>query len=330
VKAVLVQRAGGPEALRNVVLPDPQPGPGEVRVSLAAIGVNFADVLCRRATHPSMAPPPIVPGCEAAGVISGLGAGVRRHRIGDRVGVYSPFGGTYAEAVVVPEAYALPLPDDMSFDEAAAFTHVGLTAWHALHPLAHAQPGECLLVTAAAGGLGQAAVQLGRAAGLRVIGAVGDPAKRAAVQALGVDQVLVYPDQDLAQGVARLTRDRGADVVLETVGGAVFVQAQAALAPLGRMVVVGMTSGDHPGPDLGHLLARSAGCLSLNLSVVFAHERALVDRAWTELLALRARGGLTVPIHHRYALARAADAHRLLEARASTGKILLEPTPSGM
>ncbi len=151
MKVVLACAAGGPEVLSYIDQPMPEPGAGEVRVRVAAIGVNYADIMCRRAVHQSMRPPPIVPGCEAAGIIDACGAGVSRHRVGDRVGVYSPFGGAYAEAIVVPEDYALPLPEAMSFETAAAFTHAYLTAHEALNASAPPPTGTTVLITAAAG-----------------------------------------------------------------------------------------------------------------------------------------------------------------------------------
>lgn len=333
MKAILVPRSGGPDVLQWVDLPVPDPGPGEIRVRLAAIGVNFADVLCRRATHRSMRPPPIVPGCEAAGVVDACGAGVTRWRLGDRVGVYSPFGGAYAEAMVVPERYALPLPPAMSFDEAAAFTHVALTAHAALCPdaprgeiVAHATNGApTLLVTAAAGGLGGLVLQLGAALGLRTIAAVGSPEKQALLRARGIVDVVDYGSASLLDAVRERTDGRGVDLVVETVGGAVFDDALRALAPLGRIVVAGAAGGALPSPDLAALLDRSATCTTLNLSVRYASAPDAIDASWATLTGLYGEGRLRPRIGRRLPLAQAAEAHRLLESRQTVDKLLLMP-----
>jgi NADPH:quinone reductase-like Zn-dependent oxidoreductase len=149
MKAMRAHMPGGPEVMGEVGLP-PEPQQGQLRVRLAAIGVNYADMMCRRAVHASMRPPPIVPGCESAGLVDACGPGVMRRRIGERVGVYSPFGVAYAESLVVPEHYALHLPEAMPYDEAAAFVHLSLTAHAALHGQGPVPPGATLLVTAAA------------------------------------------------------------------------------------------------------------------------------------------------------------------------------------
>jgi NADPH:quinone reductase len=325
MKVVLARAAGGPEVLSFTDQPMPEPRDGEVRVRVAAIGVNYADVMCRQAVHQSMRPPPLVPGCEASGVVEACGPGVTRHRVGDRVGVYSPFGGAYAQWLVVPENYALPLPDTMSYETAAAFTHVYLTAHEALNVSAPPQPKATVLVTAAAGGLGGAVLQLAAALGLRPIAAVGSPTKQRMLLERGVEMVIDYGTADLTEAALEATGGRGVDVVIETVGGVLFDQAQDALAPLGRIVIAGAASGHEPRPDVSALLARSATCATLNLSIVFAQRPDHIHRAWSRLLELYGKGLLTPRIGHRFELAKTADAHRLLESRGSTDKILLTP-----
>ena len=322
---MLVRTAGGPDVLELVDLPLPDPASGEVRVRLNAIGINFADVMCRRAVHRSMRPPPIVVGCEAAGTIEACGPGVAHRRVGDRVGVYSPFGGAYAEAIVVPQDYVLPLPDTMSFDEGAAFTHVYLTAYEALNAIQPVTRGASVLITAAAGGLGGALIQLASAAGARIIAAVGSAAKRQLLLERGVATVIDYGSADLAEQVLAATAGRGVDLAIETVGGQIFQQAQRALAPLGRIVLAGTASGEESQPDIATLLARSATCSTLNLSVVFAHSPQRPRDSWTRLTAMYESGLLRPRIGHRFPLSQAASAHRLLESRASVDKILLDP-----
>ncbi len=325
MKAVLVERPGGPDVLRIVDVPMPEPGAGEVRIRLEFIGVNFADVLARRATHRSMRPPPLICGCEGAGVVDACGPDVVHRQVGERVGVYTPFGGAYAQWVVVPADYALPLPATMSFEEGAAFTHIALTAHAALHADAPVVPGTTLLVTAAAGGLGGMLCELGAALGMRVIAAVGSAAKRRALLIRGLDTVVDYGAKALDDAVLATTHGRGADLVVEMVGGALFAQATRALAPLGRIVVAGAAGGESPVPDVGLLLDRCASLTTLNLSVLFAHRAPAMRAAWHTMIGFHVAGRLRVHVGGRFPLARAADAHRQLESRASIGKLLLMP-----
>ncbi len=324
MRAIVVDRPGGPEVMRLVEMPTPEPGPGEVRVRATAIGVNFADILCRRATHRSMRPPPIVPGCEVAGTIDACGVGVSSRRLGERVGVYSPFGGGYADALVVPSDYALPLPSTMEDDAAAALTHVMLTAHAALVRLCGARAGQTLLVTAAAGGLGTAVVQLARALGLVVIAAAGSAEKCARLAAAG-HRAIDYGRPDWAARAREHGGERGIDLIVETVGGALFDEAQGLLAPLGTIVIAGAASGAFGRPDPAVLIDRSARCAALNLSVVYAQDPRGMAVAWTTLVAMHRDGAFQPAIGARYALADVAEAHRALESRATIGKLLIVP-----
>src|SRR5260370_23868971 len=172
MQAIVVERAGSPEVMVPSELEKPSPGPGEVLVRLYASGVNYADLMLRSGKYPGMRQPPRIPGCEGSGYVESVGRGANRFRRGDRVGVYSPGGGAYAEWMTARETHVLPLPPAMSFVEGAAFLHVFLTAYHALRTLGRARPDEWLIVTAAAGGVGSALVQLALAWGIRIIGAV--------------------------------------------------------------------------------------------------------------------------------------------------------------
>lgn len=325
MKAIRAERRGGPEVLAKVDLPMPEIDDHAVLVRLHAIGVNYADVMCREAAHPSMQPPPIVVGCEGAGIVEACGAAVRDHQPGDRVGIYSPFGGAYAEWISVPAHYALPLPATMSFEDGAAFTHVYLTAYHALHTLGRAQVGDRLFISAAAGGLGTAILQLAKAWCLEAIAGVGSDEKRSFLAGLGVEHVVNYRREDVASRLAEITAGQGPDLVIETVGGELFETLQRALAPLGRLVTVGVAGGIEPRPDVGTLLSKSAVYAALNLSVIFARKRELIPPSWRDLCDLYMKGTLQPVIGHRFRLDEAAAAHELLESRRSTGKILLFP-----
>ena len=325
MKAIRIEEAGGPEALVLVDAPVPSPGPGEVLVRVHASGVNFADILCRTASHPGMTPPPLIPGCEGSGVVEEVGVETTRFSVGDRVGVYSPRGGTYAEWVAVPENYALPLPPSMSFVHGAAFTHVFLTAYHALNTLGGAREGECVVITAAAGGVGTAVVQLALVQKLRVIGGVGSEGKLKVLKGLGVEYSVDYRSASLAAYVRDRTESRGADLVLESVGGAVFKEARACLAPLGRLVLFGIASGEGVAVHPYDLLRTSSTFAALNLSVFFAERHELIDPSWNELLGLYEAGKIRPMITQRMPLEDAPEAHRLMESRETVGKLLLLP-----
>jgi NADPH2:quinone reductase len=325
MKVIKVEQAGGPENLVLVDAPKPRPGPGQILVELQAIGVNFADILCRRASHPGMPAPPLVPGCEGSGLVEALGEGTTRFRVGDRVALYSPPGGTYARWVTVRESYALPLSSSMSFEDGAAFIHVFLTAYHALFTLGRAREGEWALVTAAAGGVGTAILQLAGWRGMHLIAGVGSEAKVGYLAGLGVEQVVDYGSTSLADRVLEITGGRGVDLVLESVGGALFHDALRCLAPLGRFILFGMASGRTEAAHPNDLLRTSSTFAALNLSVLFAHAPELVERSWRELLSLYEQGRVRPLVEHRFALEQAAAAHRLMESRASVGKILLFP-----
>lgn len=325
MKAIRVEKAGGPETLVLVDAPKPHPGPGEVLVHVHASGVSFADILCRTASHPGMALPPLIPGCEGSGEVEELGEGTTRFKVGDRVGVYSPPGGTYAEWVAVPENYALGLPASMSFGHGAAFTHVFLTAYHALHTLGHAREGEWAVITAAAGGVGTALVQLALVRRLRVIGGVGSQEKLKVLRTFGVEYSVDYRSESLLAFVKKVTGGRGADLVLESVGGPVFKEALSGLTSLGRLVLIGSASGESAPVHPFDLLRTSSTFATLNLSVFFANRHELIDPSWNELMDLYEAGKIRPVITQRFPLERAPEAHRLMESRETVGKLLLLP-----
>jgi NADPH2:quinone reductase len=325
MKAIQIEKAGGPESLRLVEVDKPRPDQGDVLVRLEASGVNFTDILCRTASHPGMTPPPLILGSEGAGVIEEVGPQVTRFQEGDRVSVYSPSGGTYAEWVSVPENYALRLPNFMGLEDGAAFAHVFLTAYHVLHTMGHAREGEWVVVTAAAGGVGTALVQLARARKLRVIAGTGSPEKHEVLKELGVEYRVDYQSTGLADFVRKTTEDGGADLVLESVGGAVFKEALSCLAPFGRLVLFGISSGNSSSVGAYDLLKTSSTLATFNLTVLFAHRHDLITHSWEDLSRLYQAGLARPIISKRLPLHEAAEAHRLIESRATTGKLLLIP-----
>jgi NADPH2:quinone reductase len=321
VRAIQVTRFGPPEVLTLATLPDPTPAPGEVRVRVHAVGVNFSDTERRRAVFD---PPalPWVPGREAAGVVDLVGEGVDPALAGARVAYYSRRrGGAYAELATVAVDELLHFPDAVPFVTMAAVPVQGLTAWGLVHLVANVRAGDVVLLHAAAGGVGQLAVQLARRAGARVLGTVSTDEKAAIVRRLGAEP-LRYGD-DLAERVRAATGGRGADVVLDSVGLATHVASLAAVATFGQVVFFGDASGPVPPIDVEALYARSARVGAFNLAFDDAPARwAEAKRALVDLVAT---GALSVNVSRTLPLAAAAQAHHALESRASTGKLVLVP-----
>ncbi len=324
MKAVVVNAFGGPEALEYQDLPEPTIDPGQVLIRVAATGVNYADVMARRGQYHGVSAPPFIPGLDVAGTIEAVGADVSGLRVGQRAAL--PATGAYAELVPADPVLVYPLPDTVDFETAAAFPTIGITAYNLLQSVARLAAGETVLVHAAAGGVGTTAVQIARHLGAgRIVGTVGDDAKADLVRGLGADVVINYRREDFAPRVRELTGGAGADVILDSVAGAVFEASMSCLAPFGRLIVFGQASGE-PG------LARSADLYPLNRAILgystggYRRLRPAGLRPAAEaVLGLLANGTLRLVIGGRYRLAEAAAAHRFVESRQSIGKVLLLP-----
>ncbi|HEU4998947.1 MAG TPA: NADPH:quinone oxidoreductase family protein [Lapillicoccus sp.] len=278
----------------------PQPGPGQVRVRVLAAPANFPDVLLCRGEYQIRPDLPFTPGVEACGEVVALGPGVSAVAVGDRVvGTTVLPHGSFAEEAILDAAVALPAPDGMPNAEAAGFVIAYQTGWFALHERAHLQAGETLLVHAAAGGVGTAAVQLGVAAGARVVAVVGGPAKAEVARRCGADVVVDRHTEDVVAVVKEVTGGRGADVVFDPVGGAAYAQSTKCIAFEGRIVVVGFASGTMPQPPLGHALVKNYSILGLHwgLYAQLAPER--VRAAHDELLRLVADGAIAPVVGER-------------------------------
>ncbi|MGH3356445.1 MAG: NADPH:quinone oxidoreductase family protein [Nocardioidaceae bacterium] len=321
MRAAVVEEFGPPESLRIVDVDDPVAVPGTVLVEVVAAGVNFPDVLVVAGTYQTLPPRPFSPGKELAGTVRAVGDGVTSLAIGDRVVAQVEHGG-YAELVVVPAGQVVPLPDGVPEAEAAVVGLSSLTAHVALRRRARLQPGEIVLVTGAGGGVGAAGVQLAKAWGATVLAVARDEERAAVASAQGADHVLVA-GATLRDDVRRLTDGRGADVVLETVGGAVFVQAMRATAWEGRVVVIGFASGEVPVVKAGHLLVKNISVLGLQVSDYRDREAETVQAALAELLALSAEGRLTVPVARTYPLAEAGAALADVQRGGLTGRVVI-------
>ncbi|MBI3988582.1 MAG: NADPH:quinone oxidoreductase family protein [candidate division NC10 bacterium] len=324
MKAIRVHQHGEPEVLRYEEVPDPTPEPGEVLVQVRAAGVNFADALARRGLYPTLTPPPFIPGIEVAGTVVAVGAGVEGIEVGQRVMGFAPKAG-YAELAVMPAAGAMPVPERINFEEAAAFPIVFLTAYHALKTFGRLQEGEAVLIHAAGGGVGTAAVQLAKIWGGRVFATAGSDGKLSKVRTLGADIVHNYRTGDFLDAVRRWTGGRGVDVVLESVGGEVFEKSLRALAPDGRLVVVGLSSGVQPQLHLGLVIMNRLSVIGMHLGSMTVKRPDLVGTSARELIGLLAQGMIKPVVGHVFPLKEAAEAHRLLEGRGSYGKLVLKP-----
>ncbi len=323
MKVIRMHQTGPYDVLRLEELETPEPGTGKVSIETAAISVNFADSLIRRGLYPAMPPLPAILGLEASGTVASVGDGVTGIDPGQRVVFFGP--SCYADRVVVDAHAVTPLPDGVSFEAAAALPVNYLTAYHMLHTMARMPAGSSVLVRAAAGGVGTAAAQLCKLAGIRAIGATSSSEKAAFARAQGYDEVIIYTQEDVAERVRELTDGRGVDVVLESVAGDVFAQSFDVLAPLGQIIWFGMAGGE-PTIDLGAKIRETAGrSLGVRFFVLYSVASADFASSMRELLEHVEAGRITPRIHATLPLAEAGKAHELLESKAVMGKVLLTP-----
>ncbi len=323
MKAVQVTRFGGPEVLAYADVPDPAPAERQVLIKVEAIGVNFADTEAREGGHLSAAQPPFTPGLEAAGTVLAVGPKVQWVAPGDRVVAFP--SGAYAERVVASEALTYRLPAAVPFDAAAVFLLVFNTAYHALKTMGRLAAGETVLIHAAGGGVGTAAVQLAKLWGARVIACAGSDEKLVKVKALGADETVNYVSQDVAEEVKRRTDGRGLDLVLDSVGGEIFEKSLRALGQLGRIVIYGNSSGHPRKIDETALQGLSKTVAGFSLGGLRAQRPEFIRAGCEELIGLLAAGQIRSVIGRTLPLQEAAEAHRFIASRASYGKILLKP-----
>lgn len=319
VAAIVVERNGGPDVLEAQTLTLPAPGDGEVLVRHEMIGVNFVDIYRRRGDDP--VPVPFTLGMEAAGVVEAIGPKVTNFQPGDRV-AYARWQGAYAQAAVVPADSLIPLPEDISFEQGAAFPMQGITAHYLIHEFRKPVPGDVVLVHAAAGGVGLMLVQFAHHYGARVIGTVSSPAKADAAREAGAHEVINYTEQDFADEVLRLTDGHGADLIIDGVGKATFDGDLRAVAKHGNIVVFGAASGPAEPFSPGILIGGSRTVSGGDVADGIGTNEELLGRANDIIKGIR-DGWLTSRIHATLPLAEAAEAHRLLEDRQTIGKILL-------
>jgi NADPH2:quinone reductase len=321
-KAIVVHQLGGPEVLSFEDVAVGEPGPGEIRVRNHAIGLNFVDTYERKGLY--KVDPPFIAGSEGAGEVTAIGEGVTLHQVGDRVGYAGPIGA-YAEERLLPAERAAPLPAGVDFDTAAAVTTKGITAYYLLHLTHRLEAGETILLHAAAGATGLLIAQWAHAIGARVIGTAGSAEKCALASEHGCDQVINYTDEDFVARVRELTGGKGVDVVYDGVGKVTFEPSLDCLRPRGLMVSFGNASGVVSIPDLG-ILARKGSLFVTRPTTGTYYARPEDFRAAAAAVYGAVQSGAITPlINQTFALKDAADAHRALEGRQTTGSTLLLP-----
>jgi NADPH2:quinone reductase len=326
MKAIRFHELGGPEVLRLEEVPDPTPGPGELLLKVAAAGLNFSDIAKRTGRYLEPTPLPFTPGSEVAGTVVAVGAGVTRFAVGDSAtGILPDRSGGYAELAVLPEAQAVGIPNGLSATLAVAVPNQGATAISLLTLMARLAPGESVLVSAAAGGVGGWIVSLARALGAgRIIALASSDAKRAETLRLGADVSLDPADPDWPAQARAATGGRGVDVFPDSVGGAVFRGGLAALAPFGRAVVYGLASGERVDVAPVTLMRPCQTVGGFHLDAVMADPprmRAILD----DLFARVARGEVSPRIDRVFPLTQAVEAQAWLASRKAMGKIVLTP-----
>ncbi|MFB3902215.1 MAG: quinone oxidoreductase [Acidobacteriota bacterium] len=322
MKAIRVHQAGGPEVLKLEDIPAPRLSPGEVLVKLRASGVNFIDTYHRQGLYKLKLP--FVPGMEGAGEVAGVAADVTDLKPGDRV-AYAMSIGSYAEQVAVPASKLVRLPSGVDFETAAAAMLQGMTAHYLTKSTFVLKPGHAALVHAAAGGVGLLLVQVARLLGATVFGTVSTEEKAKLAREAGADHVILYTRDDFEAGIKRLTSGRGVDVVYESVGRATFEKSLNCLKPRGFLVLYGQSSGPVPPFDPQILNARGSVYLTRPSLNHYLATRDELDTRAADLFAWIREGRIKLRIGSRYRLEEAAQAHRDLEARETTGKLLLIP-----
>jgi NADPH:quinone reductase-like Zn-dependent oxidoreductase len=339
MRQIWIPRIGDPQVLEVRETDDPTAGAGEVVIDVAAAGVNFADIMARMGLYPDAPPLPCVVGYEVAGTIAAVGEGVTEHAVGDRVLALTRFGG-YTDRLLAPAAQVSPIPESLSFEAAAAIPVNYLTAWLMLVELGHVHEGHTVLVHAAAGGVGQAALQICKMHGAEVIGTA-SPGKHDRLREAGVRDCIDYTTQDFEAAVAKLTGGRGVDLVIDAVGGASFAKSFRSLAPMGRLFMFGVSS-FAPGKRrsvlaaLGGLLRMpkfrpiglmndNRGVFGVNLGHLWDEAPAL-RRMLGEVLSHVPSGKISPVVDRSFPFAAAHEAHSYLQDRKNFGKVVLTPT----
>ncbi len=323
MRAIEVTEYGDASTLTTVEREKPEPDEGEVRVEVRAAGINFADIMQRRGHYTGGPAPPFYPGMEVAGIVDAVGEGVGREP-GQRVVGMVGKGG-YAEYAIADARGLFDIPEGMSFEAAAGFPVQFLTAHNCLHEWGDLKEGERVLIHAAAGGVGTAAVQLAREASAEVFGTASTAEKLETAAGLGCDHPINYTEADFAEEVNDITNGEGVDLVLDGVGGDTTQQSLSCLRDFGRMVVYGAASGSPGHPDTGTLLFNNQRVIGYHLGEGMRQKPMRVMGAVPSLTGMLEEGTVEVQVGHTFPLEEAADAQRAIEARETSGKVVLVP-----
>jgi NADPH2:quinone reductase len=322
MKAIQIHETGGPQVLKLAELPIPQPGPGQVLIRVEAAGVNFIEIYFRKGVYKASLP--LTPGSEAAGTVEELGPGVTGFAAGDAVASASVLG-SYAEYALVPATQLVKVPKGLSMEQAAAAMLQGMTAHYLSHSTYPLKPGDTALIHAGAGGVGLLLTQMAARLGARVITTVSTPAKAKLSRAAGASDVILYTKQDFEVEVKRLTGGKGVDVVYDSVGKTTFQGSLNCLRPRGLLALFGASSGPVPPFDLIQLSSKGSLFVTRPTLWHYVTTRAELEARAGDVLGWVATGKLKLRTEFVYPLAEAGQAQTDLEARQTTGKILLEP-----
>jgi NADPH2:quinone reductase len=325
MKAWQVPELGEPrDVLTLAEVPDPVPGPGQVLVKVRAAAANFPDVLMCRGGYQVRPPLPYIPGIELCGEVVAAGPGVSGFAPGDRL-IGGPIGGAFAELTLMNAATALPAPDGLDDAEAAAFFVTYQTGWFGLHRRARLAAGETLLVHAAAGGVGSGAVQLGQAAGARVIGVTGGERKAEAARALGADVVIDRNTQDFVEVVKEVTEGRGADVIYDPVGGDTYARSTKCIAFEGRILVIGFAGGQIQSAALNHALVKNYSIVGLHWGLYQSKNPQLIRHCHAELTTMVADGAIRPLVGERLGLDEVPAGLQRLADGGTVGRVVFVP-----
>lgn len=322
MRAIQVSQSGGPEVLTLVDLPVPTAKSDEALVQIKAAGVNFIDVYFREGRYP--APLPFINGQEAAGIVTEVGSDVRTVKVGDRV-AYTGVRGSYAEYAAVPAERLVAIPREVDFETAAAAMLQGMTAHYLSHSTYPIQPGDRVLIHAAAGGVGLLLVQMARKLGARIIGTAGNDSKAKLARDAGAHEVIIYSEQDFESETKTLTQGEGVHVVYDGVGASTFAKDLNVLRPRGYLVLFGAASGPVPPFDLIQLSQKGSLYITRPSLHHYIHTRAELEQRSSDVMNMIGSGELKIRIHGTYPLAEVQQAHRDLEGRKTSGKLLLIP-----
>ncbi len=322
-KAIKMMEVGGPEVLKWVDIEVAEPGPGEVRIQHQAIGLNFIDVYFRKGVYPQ--PLPGWLGMEASGIVESVGANVKHLKVGDRVVYAAKPPGAYSQVRVIAADVVVKLPDAISFEMGAAMMLQGLTVHYLLNDSYRVKAGDTVLFHAAAGGVGLIAMQWLKLLGATVIGTVGSEEKAALAKSYGCDHTILYKQEDFVARTRELTNGKGVNVVYDSIGKDTFMQSLDCIKPRGMMVTYGNASGPVPPIDVGILGVKGSLKLTRPTVMTYAHDRSLLEPMSAELFDKVISGKIKIEINQKYQLQDAAQAHRDLEDRKTTGSTIFLP-----